>query len=463
MKIILDIILINLSFFMAYQLRFEVLSFITAETVPIFDQYLRVLIFITLIWLAVFKLVGLYDKRKFHNLLDELASLFLGVTLSTLILLGLLFLYQEFWVSRLVVVNAWWIAFVLLALERILINGFMILLQKRGWGIKNVLIVGAGEMGQLLALKLSSEGLSYRPIAFLDDDPAKIGQIYHGIKVVDKVEISKIKEIIEKNKVEELLIASYKIPVEKVLDIITECEKYQIEFKIVPGVLELIASRLDIDELGGLPLLTVSEIQLKGFNAVIKRTSDIVFSGAGILALSPFFIIFAALVKITSSGPVLFRQKRIGMDGKPFNMFKFRSMVKDAEKLFPELEPLSETEGHIFKMKNDPRITPLGKFMRRFSVDEFPQLFNVFLGNMSLVGPRPPLPHEVEKYNSWHKKRLRVRPGITGLWQVSGRSLLPFEEMVRLDIYYIENWSLWQDFKILLKTIPVVLFGTGAY
>jgi lipopolysaccharide/colanic/teichoic acid biosynthesis glycosyltransferase len=144
-------------------------------------------------------------------------------------------------------------------------------------------------------------------------------------------------------------------------------------------------------------------------------------------------------------------------------MLKFRSMVADAEKMFPKLAPLSEVEGHLFKIKDDPRITPLGKFMRRFSIDELPQLFNVLSGQMSLVGPRPPLPCEVEKYNAWHRKRLRVRPGITGPWQVSGRSLLPFEDMVRLDIYYIENWSLWLDFKILLRTIPVVFFGTGAY
>ena len=144
-------------------------------------------------------------------------------------------------------------------------------------------------------------------------------------------------------------------------------------------------------------------------------------------------------------------------------MFKFRSMAKDAEERLPELAGLSETEGHLFKIKDDPRITPLGRFMRRYSIDELPQLLNVFFGHMSLVGPRPPLPREVAKYNAWQLKRLRVRPGITGPWQVSGRSLLPFEDMVRLDIYYIENWSLWLDIKILLRTVPVVLTGRGAY
>ncbi len=457
-----DALLINLSFIFAYYLRFNILLFITPTSMPIFERYSSVLVFITLIWLAVFKLIGLYEEKKFTALVDEIAMLFGGVSLSTLILLGMLFLYREFWFSRLVVVNAWWVAFLFITAARVLTFSATRFLRGRGVGVKNALIVGAGEMGQTLALKMAKDkGLGYRAVGFLDDDPVKIGKHYHDIPVLG--EISKAKEVIRERKVEEVLIASSRIPAEKVLDIITECERFGVEFKIVPGILELIASRVDADELAGVPLLTVSEIRLKGFNAAMKRTADVVLSGAGLALLSPLFLGFAALVKLTSPGPVFFTQERVGLDGKTFPMFKFRSMIKDADKLFPQLEPLSEVEGHIFKMKDDPRITPLGKFMRRYSIDELPQLMDVFLGHMSLVGPRPPLPREVAKYNSWHMKRLRVRPGITGPWQVSGRSLLPFEDMVRLDIYYIENWTLWLDFKILLRTIPVVLLGSGAY
>lgn len=461
-KALADAFLINLSFVLAYYLRFKILLFITPASMPIFEKYLSVLVFVTLIWLAVFKLIGLYEERKFTALVDEIAMLFGGVALSTLILLGLLFLYREFWFSRLVIVNAWWLAFLLLAAVRVLSFTVERLLRSRGMGTRNTLIVGAGEMGQTLALKMAQDkGLGYRAIGFLDDDPVKIGKHYHGIPVLG--EVMKVKEIVQKQKVDEIMIASSKIPAEKVLDIVTECERFGVEFKIVPGILELIASRVDADELAGVPLLTISEIRLKGFNAVMKRTADILLSGMGLALISPLFIIFPALIKLTSSGPVFFIHERVGMDGKRFPMFKFRSMIKDADKLFPQLEPLSEVEGHLFKMKDDPRVTPLGRFMRRFSIDELPQLLNVFLGHMSLVGPRPPLQREVVKYNSWHKKRLRVRPGITGPWQVSGRSLLPFEDMVRLDIYYIENWSLWLDFKILLRTVPVVLVGSGAY
>jgi exopolysaccharide biosynthesis polyprenyl glycosylphosphotransferase len=462
LKILCDAILINVSFILAFLLRFKLLVFIDSGEMQIFSQYYKVLIFVTLIWLAIFKLIGLYEERKFSALIDELAALVLGVTISALTLISLLFLYQEFWVSRLVIVNAWWISLILLSFLRFGVYFLKRVLRLRGWGVKNTLVLGAGEMGQLITLKVGRDKtLGYRVVGFLDDDPEKMGKSFHNVLVVGA--ISKIFEIVKEEKIDEVIVASTRISVQRILDIITECERFGIEFKIVPGILELIASRLDVDDVGGVPLLTVSEIKLQGFNAVLKRCTDILFSAIGILILSPFFILFALLVKYTSKGPILFLQERVGLDGKTFSMYKFRSMVKNAEELLPEVKHLSEAEGNLFKIKDDPRITPLGKFMRRWSVDEYPQLFNVLFGHMSLVGPRPPLPREFSNYTVWHKKRLRVRPGITGLWQVSGRSLLPFEDMVRLDIYYIENWSLWLDFKILLRTVFVVFLGSGAY
>src|SRR3989339_57925 len=462
LKIIFDAVLINVSFILAYFVRFKILFFITPDSIPIFEQYLSVLVFVTLIWLAIFKLIGLYDERKCTSLIDELASLFVGVAFGTLVLVGLLFLYREFWVSRLVIVNAWWIAFLLLTLMRIFLFTLKRGLQARGWGVKNTIIIGCGEIAQALALKISkNKSLGYRLNAFFTDSEGKQGQSFHGISVLGKID--QVKQFVRTRGVKEIIIADVELSVETVLDIITECERFGLEFKIVPGILELIATRIDVDELAGIPLITVTEIQLKGFNAAIKRLADISLSLVCIVIFLPVWLIFPILIKLTSKGPILFNQKRVGKDQQPFAMFKFRSMVKGADELVDQLQELSEAEGHLFKIKDDPRITPLGKFMRHWSVDELPQLFNVLLGTMSMVGPRPPLPREVANYKSWHKKRLRIRPGITGPWQVSGRSLLPFDDMVRLDIYYIENWSLWLDFKIMVRTIPVVLFGTGAY
>jgi len=461
-KVFLDAVLINISFILAYYFRFKVALFLSPSSIPIFERFINILIFLTILWLAVFKLLGLYEEKKFTALIDELAMLVWGITLSSLILLGMLFLYRELWFSRLVIANAWLIAMLLLGAVRLIAFYLRRIYYISGRGQRNTLILGAGEMGQTLVLKmLQDKGLGYKVIGFLDDDPTKIGRSYNGAEVLGNLQ--QIKDVIRRENIDEVIIASVHIPAEKSLDIITECERYEVEFKIVPGILELIASRVDADELAGVPLLTVTEIRLKGMNALVKRTADMILSALGIIIISPILLVFAALVKITSSGPVFFIQERVGLDGQNFPMFKFRSMIKDADELIPKLEALSEVEGHLFKMKDDPRITPLGKFMRRYSIDELPQLLNVFFGHMSLVGPRPPLPREVAKYSSWHRKRLRVRPGITGPWQVSGRSHLPFEDMVRLDIYYIENWSLWLDFKIFLRTIPVVFTGSGAY
>jgi exopolysaccharide biosynthesis polyprenyl glycosylphosphotransferase len=462
LKALIDAGGIILSFILAYYLRFKVMLFLAPQSLPIFERYFNTLAFVVIVWLAINKLIGLYDNKKFTALVDELALLFFSVSVSSLVLVGFLFLYRELWFSRLVVLNAWWISFLLLALSRIALAGGQRLLRACGRGVKNTLVLGAGEMGETLVAKLLLDrGLGYRVVGYLDDDPAKQKQCIRGVPVLGT--LAAVRDIIPRERINEVLIASAKIPADKVLDIITECERFGVEFKIVPGILELIASRVDVDEIAGVPLLTVSEIRLQGLNAAVKRSVDLLASGLGLLLLSPLLGAVALLVKLTSPGPVLYAQERVGLDGRTFPMYKFRSMIKDADKMIDQLADRSEVAGHIFKMKNDPRLTPPGRFLRRFSIDELPQLINVLFGQMSLVGPRPPLPREVAKYNAWHRKRLRVRPGITGLWQVSGRSHLPFEDMVRLDIYYIENWSLWQDLKILLRTIPVTLTGSGAY
>ena len=247
------------------------------------------------------------------------------------------------------------------------------------------------------------------------------------------------------------------------MKIIEQCETQHAEFQYVPRMLDIIESRISSDEIVGVPLITVKEIKLYGLNAFLKRSFDLISSSLLIVLLSPLFLVIAVLIKLDSKGGVFFRQKRIGQGGKEFFLYKFRSMIDGAEGLINKIADKNEADGPIFKIKEDPRITGAGKFLRRFSLDELPQIFNVFTGRMSMVGPRPPLPTEVKKYNEWHWKRLRVSVGITGLWQVSGRSQLPFDEMIKLDIFYIENWSLWLDIKILLKTIPVVISSKGAY
>lgn len=242
-----------------------------------------------------------------------------------------------------------------------------------------------------------------------------------------------------------------------------ELDRRRVDLIVAASLTDVAGPRIHARPVAGMPLIHVDHPRFTGRPRFIKRASDIITSGLGLIVLSPLFLVLAILVKIDSSGPAFFRQERVGVGGKPFKMLKFRSMVADAEDRLPGLLDQSDGNGVLFKMRSDPRVTRIGAFLRKYSLDELPQLVNVLRGEMSLVGPRPPLAHEVEKYDQWTRRRLLVKPGITGLWQVSGRSDLSWDDSVRLDLYYVENWSLVGDILIVLRTIKVVLMPNGAY
>jgi exopolysaccharide biosynthesis polyprenyl glycosylphosphotransferase len=226
---------------------------------------------------------------------------------------------------------------------------------------------------------------------------------------------------------------------------------------------EVLASRLTVQPLGGLTALSLRPVRLTGTQVIAKRAFDLTVAGLGTLLLSPIFLAIAAAIKITTPGPVFFRQRRVGHRGRPFTILKFRTMQVGAEQLIDELRERHGVENLMFKLKDDPRVTAVGRFLRKLSMDELPQLINVVKGDMSLVGPRPPLPEEVTRYADWQFDRLEVPPGITGLWQVSGRSELSFDDCVRLDLFYIENWSIAYDLYIVAKTLPALISSRGAY
>ena len=236
-----------------------------------------------------------------------------------------------------------------------------------------------------------------------------------------------------------------------------------IELLVAPGLIEVAGPRLHIRPLEGLPLLSIEQPRFEGWQSVIKGGLDRVTAALGLLLLAPVLCAIAVAIKVTSPGPVLFRQERVGVNGKAFTMLKFRSMVVDADSQLDALQAQNISDGVLFKMRVDPRVTRIGGVLRRLSLDELPQLFNVLGGSMSLVGPRPPLPAEVARYDASVHRRFLVKPGLTGLWQVSGRSDLPWEEAVRLDLRYVENWSLAMDLLILAKTVRAVLGSSGAY
>jgi len=241
------------------------------------------------------------------------------------------------------------------------------------------------------------------------------------------------------------------------------CERVGASFKLVPDLYELSLARIDMEAVEGIPLISIKQVSLNSVQRAITRVVDIVVATLLMVAFSPIWLGIALLICLDSRGKAIYKTTRIGLNGKPFQMYKYRTMYKGSDELKASLMAQNEAQGPLFKIRDDPRITPMGRFLRRRSFDETPQFFNVIRGEMSLVGPRPPLPSEVAQYEEWQKGRLAIKPGITGLWQVRGRSDISFDEGVLMDLYYIENWSLRLYFQVLLRTIPAVLFGRGAY
>jgi len=241
------------------------------------------------------------------------------------------------------------------------------------------------------------------------------------------------------------------------------CETEGVEVWLIADFVKTSIARATMDDFHGKPLLVFRTTPDLSWQLVCKRLIDVFGALFGLMVVGPLVMLpVAVIIKLTSAGPILFRQQRSGLHGRLFTMFKFRSMVDNAEMLRVELETYNEMSGPVFKMKEDPRVTPIGRIIRKTSIDELPQLWNVLIGDMSLVGPRPPIPTEVQKYDPWHRRRLSMKPGLTCLWQVGGRNRIGFEEWMKLDLEYIDNWSLWLDFRILIRTIPVVLSGIGA-
>jgi exopolysaccharide biosynthesis polyprenyl glycosylphosphotransferase len=278
------------------------------------------------------------------------------------------------------------------------------------------------------------------------------------------IQTDELKKILIEKRVGRVILADPTISEELMLELIYECRKENAVFELLPHFQELLKGRAELSRVGNFNLLAIRDVALKEWQRVVKRAMDITISILVILALLPFFLIVALLIKLTSPGPVFYKQVRVGRNGRRFFMYKFRSMYEDADSRVDELLKKYQVASlALIKFKHDPRVTPIGRFLRKYSIDEFPQLINVLKGEMSLVGPRPPLVREVEMYEKWQLKRVDVVPGMTGLWQISGRSDTTFEEMVKLDLEYISNWSIWLDIKILLATPIVVLKGKGAY
>jgi exopolysaccharide biosynthesis polyprenyl glycosylphosphotransferase len=421
------------------------------------QDFMPLLALVPVLVLAMFAGFRLYATHQISPA-EEFRRILLAVTLT---ITGLMFL--SFWsnagLSRLWLGSSWLLALVLTLSSRRLWHWFGHRARKAGLLTFPTLIVGVGGEAEHLVALLQSATLGYRPVGYVVPTGAR--SVGNDLPAVGH--IRNLRDVIRDTGAECIFVTSSAVSLEDMSHISRAARQEGIEVRISANLPQVLSSRLAVQPVGGLMALSVKPVRLTGFQAAAKRTFDLTVSGLGVLLTLPLWGMIALLIKLTSRGPVLYRQVRVGHRNGTFTVLKFRTMVEGADSMLDSLREQNEVDGPMFKMKADPRVTRIGQWLRRCSLDELPQLLNVLKGDMSLVGPRPPLPDEVSAYEEWHLDRLEVRPGITGLWQVSGRSTLTFDQCVRMDLFYIENWSLAYDLYIMAKTIPMMLSGKGAF
>jgi exopolysaccharide biosynthesis polyprenyl glycosylphosphotransferase len=444
-----DTLAVFAAMLLAYQLRFD-------ELLPPLDFWL-LLLTVPLITPVVYLTMRLYQVHQFSTA-EEFRRIIVAVSLIISVTVMVSF-WSKASFSRLWMLLSWGLGLVLALSVRRLWHWRVRRVRLQGKLTFRTLIIGANREAERLAATMETREFGFQPIGFVAgglDRPNLDDQ-----RVVGPV--SRIRQLIRETRSDCLFVASSAVTPEDVVQIMKARRQENVEVRFTANLPTVLSSRLAPQTIGGVMTLSVNVLQLTRIQAAAKRACDILISGLGLLLLLPLFAVVALAIKATSPGPVIFRQERVGLRGRPFTLLKFRTMVAGADQLLNELRDQNEADGPLFKLRRDPRVTRVGAVLRRYSIDELPQLWNVLRGEMSLVGPRPPLADEVALYEEWQLDRLEVRPGITGLWQVSGRSELCFEDYVRLDLFYVENWSIAYDLFILSKTIPILVSSRGAY
>ena len=470
-RVLLDLVLISSAFILAYFVRYALqlgAGVADENQVPLGDYWWSMVCFVG-IFMAVLQFKGFYRLSRTTNLLDEAGLIASATAYAVLTMLALVFVLRPSSNSRLMYLYLYPISWILLTGERVIARWIQRRRILRGIGVRRVLVIGATDPAtRIMKAITETPSLGMHLVGYLDDE-IRFSEwtlplhYRNGEAVPHLQQLRRLPIILQENRVDEVIVALPANMHEMINAVISTCYERNIEFNLVPDTFELQVNALDFQEINGVPIIGLRDNRLTGFNYAIKRLVDITLCLTFLLFAAIPMLLIALAIKLDSRGPIILRQTRIGKNGKPFMFYKFRSMYIDAEQRLEELKKFNETGGITFKMTDDPRRTKVGKFIRRTSLDELPQIFNILFGQMSFVGPRPGLERELQEYRDWHFRRLEVTPGLTGLSQVSGRSNLKFDDTARLDIYYIENWSVWLDLKILLRTIPVVLKREGAY
>lgn len=467
-----DQALIFIGFAIAYWMRYQaswpeplnrIVFEVATENSVDFLAFLPIILPLMLLLSLRFAARGLYRSSRRISLIDQIGIIVSSTLTGIALLIVFVFLYKPFYYSRLIFVFAGATITILLGTWRLLLSGYRHWRWSRGVAQERVLVVGGTGLGQQVMNGLAaSPGLGYALVGYLNDRPimanGRAPRIYRHLGHVEE-----LNRAITEHRVQQVILALPFWEQGRMPDLVQTCRELGVGYQVAPDFYQLSFDRVDMLQLSGVPLLRPKEISLRGANLALKRLIDVGLVLLSAPFLLPVALLIALAIRLDSGGPILFRQRRVGKDGQLFTCYKFRTMVPDAEARKAELHALNEADGPLFKMRDDPRVTRVGRFLRRRSLDELPQLVNVLRGEMSLIGPRPALPEEVERYEHWQRRRLEVTPGCAGLSQALGRSDVSFDEQVRLDLYYAENWSVGMDLRILIMIVPAIIGGHGAY
>lgn len=479
--VIADAVASAFAFILAFNVREGVSAFAADGSLAWSDRfapYGALLVFVVCIRLLSFRYSSLYRVRGEFSLVDDGIRIFKATAIGSLLIVAAAFLYRggfefrAFSYARGVFVADFFFVLISVGLLRFVMRSVQTFVRGRQINLIPTLVVGRGPEASLFIREMRERPtLGYRVIGVVDTNAVDAQLTYEDVPVIGTLE--SLPEVIRDSGANEVIIADPQVNGDALFEVMMRCGRRRgVEFRIAPSLFNCLPRKTEIDQIGVLPMIRLFREPLSSSARILKRTFDLISAALAIILLFPLWLLIALLIKLDSRGPVFYTQERVGMDGRLFLLYKFRTMKAGSDpQLHREYQRafiagraeanLGDNQKPTYKLLADPRITRIGKLLRRTSLDEVPQLLNVLLGDMSLVGPRPPIPYEVEAYELWHRKRLDMKPGLTGLWQVSGRNRLPFEEMVRLDLFYIENWSLLLDCKIILRTGFVMIGGEG--
>ncbi len=454
-----DLSVLTLALPFAYYLREWLLGDRSPAVMGV-QGYWPLLTLTLLFWIGGSWLLKVYDVYRTRPVSTELGRLARAMAVVAVFIFALGFLSKQHQMSRLFIGLYFSLSLAMLVLNRIVVRSAARTLRRRGYNSRMYAVVGSGDLAQDVVENISAHPEWGYVLAgyVLDGDGAAPS--------ADRTVLGRLADmgdILENHVLDEVIFAVPRDRLAATEQAVRLCEEQGVSVRISLEIFRGGVARMEVSEMDGLPMLAFTRTPSDTVQLVAKRIFDVAVSGLVLLLLSPALLAAALAIKLDSPGPVFFRQRRVGLNGRAFTILKFRSMYQDAEARLEALQRFNEMSGPVFKMTNDPRVTRVGGFLRRTSLDEFPQFWNVLRGEMSVVGPRPPLPSEVRKYKRWQRRRLSVKPGITCTWQVSGRNDIDFEQWMELDLEYIDHWSLWMDFQICLKTIPAVLSARGAH